>query len=215
MIMMKGGVNMCSNCMNNCGGSCSSGQNNCQNLGPFTAVDAACIVPPVNTGSIIPFSSGVTPVALATIAGGLVGVPSLIGFGSAVPGVTVVGNTLDLTGVITEAFSVPRPGNITAISASFTATVAVTLVGSTTVNATVYKAPAGSSVFTATNASVNLAPAFTGILALGATAFASANVAPIPVTTGDRLVMVYSIAATGVTVIQTLTGTASAGITIS
>ncbi|MFJ7737009.1 exosporium glycoprotein BclB-related protein [Lysinibacillus sp. NPDC097287] len=207
---------MCSNCMNN--GGCGRGGNDCANLGPFIAVDAACITtppPPTVTGSIIPFSSGVTPVVLATIVGGLVGVPSLIGFGSAVPGVTVLGNTLDLSSVVTEAFSVPRAGNITAISASFTATAAVTLAGTTVVQATVYKAPAGSTMFTATNATVNLAPAFTGVIAVGGTAFASSTVTPVPVVAGDRLLMVYSILVDGITVIQTLTGTASAGITIA
>ena len=208
---------MCSNCMNNCGGSCSSSRNTCQNLGPFTAVDVACITTPTPTatGSIIPFSSGVTPVVLATLLGGVVGVPSLIGFGTAIPGVAILGNQIDLSGLITEAFSVPRAGNITAISASFTSTLGVTLLGSTTVQATVFQAPAGSSIFTATTATVNLAPPFTGVLVGGETAFATATVGPIPVAAGDRLLMVYTIATEGITVAQVLTGTASAGITIA
>lgn len=209
---------MCSNCMNNGGCGRSTSGNDCTNLGPFIAVDAACITTPTPTatatGSIIPFSSGITPVALATVLGGVLGVPSLIGFGSAVPGVAILGETLDLSGVVTEAFSVPRAGNITAISASFTATVAVPLLGTTVVQATVYKAPAGSTMFTATNATVNLAPGFTGLIAVGGTAFGSATVAPIPVATGERLLMVYTILTEGITVAQVLTGTASAGITI-
>ncbi|EON71228.1 exosporium glycoprotein BclB-related protein [Lysinibacillus sphaericus] len=210
---------MCTNNFMNHGGcGCSSGNGNgqCTALGPFVAIDAACIIPPQATGSIIPFSSGITPVILASLVTGLIATPSLIGFGTAVPGVTIVGNTIDLSGIVTEAFSVPRPGNITAISASFTATIALAVIaGTTTVTATVYRAPAGSSLFTATSATVNLAPAFTGLVSLGQTAFASANVAPVPVVTGDRLLMVYSITTSGVTVVQTLTGTASAGITIA
>ncbi|WP_054768654.1 exosporium glycoprotein BclB-related protein [Lysinibacillus parviboronicapiens] len=207
---------MCANNFMNHGGcGCSSSCNNeCSALGPFVAIDAACILPPQATGSIIPFSSGITTVILASLATGLITAPSLIGFGTAIPGPTILGNTIDLSGVVTEAFSVPRPGNITAISASFTATLGVTLVGTTTVTATVYRAPAGSTLFTATSATVNLAPAFTGIIAVGQTAFASATVPPVPVVTGDRLLMVFSITTAGVTVIQTLTGTASAGITI-
>ncbi|MGE7091469.1 exosporium glycoprotein BclB-related protein [Lysinibacillus sp. NPDC048646] len=213
---------MCTNnFMNNGGCGCSSScncNNQCSSLGPFVAIDAACIVPPplVNTGSIIPFSSGVTPVLLVSLATGLINTPVLIGFGSAVPGVTILGNTIDLSGVVTEAFSVPRPGNITAISASFTATVALAVfAGTTTVTATVYRAPAGSTLFTATGATVNLAPSFVAPIVIGQTAFASTNVAPVPVVTGDRLLMVFSMITSGVTLVQTLTGTASAGITIA
>jgi len=211
--MKKGGVKMCLN--NSMCGCSKNGNGECTALGPFVAIDAACITTPQATGSIIPFSSGVTPVVLASLVTGLIATPSLIGFGTAVPGVTILGNTIDLSGVVTEAFSVPRPGNITAISASFSATIAIALIGTTTVTATVYRAPAGSTVFTATTATVNLAPAFTGAIALGQTSFASANVAPVPVVTGDRLLMVYSITTAGVAVAQVLTGTASAGITIA
>lgn len=194
----------------------SSRQNNCNALGPFLAIDAACIIPPPNTGSIIPFSSGITPVVLTSIAGGLVGTTSLIGFGTAIPGVTLAGTTIDLTGVATEAFSVPRAGNITAISATFTTLAALDLLGTNaTINAQVYRAPADSNIFTATGATVNLTPPLTGTLALGAIASGSANVPPVPVAQGDRLLMVFSVTATGVTLVLTVTGTANAGITIS
>lgn len=187
---------------------------NCVNLGPFRAVRPGCTPP--NTGTIIPFSSGVTSLVLVTLATGLAGTPSLIGFGSAVPGVTIIGNTLDLSGVITEAFSVPRNGSITAISASFTALAADTIVGNAFVTAQVYRAPAGSTLFTATNARVTLTPSFTGLLTIGQTSFGSANVPPVPVSQGDRLVMVYTLSGTGITDVVTITaGTASAGITIS
>lgn len=189
---------------------------NCTDLGPFRAIDAACIVPPANTGSIIPFSSGVTTALLTSIAGGLVGTASLVGFGTAIPGVSVAGNTIDLSGVITEAFSVPRAGNITAISASFTTLLGLALVGTTvTINAQVFRAPAGSNVFTATGASVDLIPPLTGTVAIGDTSSATASLAPIPVAAGDRLLMVFTISASGLDLVQTVTGTASAGITIS
>ena len=187
---------------------------NCVNFGPFRAVRPGCTPP--NTGSIIPFSSGVTPVVLTTLVGGLVGTSSLIGFGTAIPGVTILGNTIDLSGVVTEAFSVPRNGSITAISASFTALAALDLgLGSVSVTAQIYRAPAGSSIFTATNARVTLTPPFTGLLTVGQTSYGSANVPPVPVAQGDRLLMVYSLTGTGITVVTAITGTASAGITIS
>jgi len=194
----------------------SNGDVDCTALGPFTAIDADCIIPTPNTGSIIAFSSGITPVLLTTIAGGLIGTSSLIGFGTAIPGISVLGTTIDLTGVATEAFSVPRAGNITAISATFTELAGLDLLGTTaTINARIYRAPANSSIFTATGASVNLSPPLTGVLSLGAITSGAANVAPVPVAQGDRLVMVFTATATGTTLVLTITGSAEAGITIS
>ncbi len=187
---------------------------NCINFGPFRAVRPGCTPP--NTGSIIPFSSGVTPVALTTLVGGLVGTSYAIGFGTALPGITIVGNTINLPGVATEAFSVPRNGSITAISASFTTLAAVNLLAATTsVTAQIYRAPAGSTVFTATNARVTLTPPFTGAVAIGQTSYGASDVPPVPVAQGDRLLMVYSLTGTGITAVTAVTGTASAGITIS
>jgi len=187
---------------------------NCVNLGPFRAVRPGCTPP--NTGSIIPFSSGIVDAVLTTLAGGLVGTGSLIGFGTSVPSISILGNTIDLSGIATEAFVVPRNGSITAISASFTELAGLDLgLGSLSVTAQIYRAPAGSSVFTATNARVTLTPPFTGLITLGQTSYGSANVPPVPVAQGDRLVMVYSVAGTGVTLAAALTGSASAGITIS
>lgn len=206
---------MC-NCMSrgssHCSGQCG---NPCFSLGPFRATSTIC--PPANTGSIIPFSSGIIPAVLATLIDGAVGTVSAIGFGSAVPGLSLVGNTLNLplpTGS-TEAFSVPRVGKITAISASFTETVGLTVLGNATIRAQVYRAPAGSNTFTATNAFVDLAPTVTGVLTAGTTYQGAANIANVPVVAGDRLVMVFSVSGEGILAITALTGAASAGITIS
>ena len=204
---------MC-NCMSKgssyCYGQC---ENPCFSLGPFRATSILC--PPANTGSIIPFSSGTVPVVLTSLVGGVVDTVSTIGFGSTVSGIIVVENTIDLplpTGS-TDSFSVPRAGKVTAISASFTETIGVAVVGNTTIRAQVYRAPAGSNTFVATNAFVDLTPAVTGAVAVGTTYEATANIANVPVTAGDRLVMVFSVSGASAAVV--LTGTASAGITIS
>jgi len=196
--------------MNSTCGGCAN-KNECTALGPFEAIEAACITTPPATGSIIPFSSGNVPVVLTSVAGGAIGTVSEVGFGTSITGVTLVGTNIDVTSALlgTEAFSVPRAGNITSISASFSATVGVT-VGTTTITAQVYRAPAGSNVFSPTSALVNLAPALTTI-AVGTIAFGTANVVPIPVAAGDRLLMVFSITSTGA---ATVTGNASAGINI-
>ncbi|WP_304441266.1 hypothetical protein [Cellulosilyticum sp. I15G10I2] len=75
---------------------------------------------PIGAGAIIPFASGL-PVAITTIAEGLVGTPAFIGFGSSGESVTVLGASIDLTGgpgLLTNlAFSVPRDGTIISIAA--------------------------------------------------------------------------------------------------
>lgn len=193
-----------------------NGNNGCRALGPFTAVDAACVIPPADTGSVIPFASGIVPVTLTTVLGGLVSTPAFIGFGTNILSPTVLGATIDLSGLFNEAFSVPRAGTLTAISASFTLTAAVTLLGTTTINAQIYRAPAGSNTFTPTGVSVDLAPPVTGVLAVGTTVFgSSSNFPPVPVAVGDRLLMVFSSTTSGTDLAGVVVGTASAGITIS
>ena len=171
--------------------------------------------------SIIPFSSGTTALTLTTDATGAVATVSALGFGTAVNGIvpttTNTGTTITLpVGTTTEAFNVPRAGTISAISATFTETTDVTLPTGTTANITaqIYRAPAGSNVFTATNAFVNLTPTATGAVPAG-TVYQGTTSTNVPVSAGDRLLLVYSVAGTGATAPVTLTGTGSAGITIS
>lgn len=206
----------CSGCQHH-GAYCSlnrnNGRNRCHTLGPFVAIDPSCIAPVENTGAIIPFSSGVTPAALVTAIGGSIGTTSLVGFGSAIPGITVLNNQIELLApLLSEAFSIPRSGSISSISASFRATLALDLIGTATVNARIYRAPEGSNTFTATDASVNLTP-LSGPIAVDETiSGTSSNFVPVPVVPGDRLLMVFSV--TGPTLATTLTGVASAGINI-
>ncbi|GAA3344159.1 hypothetical protein GCM10017717_04100 [Deinococcus persicinus] len=205
-------------CLNNSMCGCSGnghGNGQCTALGPFIGIDAACITPPAATGSIIPFSSGTIPVVLTSLISGLVGTVSLVGFGTSVPGVALAGVNIDLTSSLaTEAFTVPRPGTITSIAATISATVALTLTGTATVRAQIYRAVQGSNVFSPTAAFVDLTPALPlATLLAGAIASGNANVS-VPVSTGDRLLMVFSITTSGATVAVALTGNASAGITI-
>ena len=204
--------------MNNNDCDCHLESSECNILGPFLAVKESCVKPtppPVRTGMVIPFSSGITLVNLSTLANGVIGLPSLIGFGTALAGFTPINNEFDTSGFATEAFSFSRSGTITAISAAFTVTIGINaLVGVTTINARIYRAPEGSTVFTGTTATIDLTPTFTGIVSTGTTAFGSADITPVPLVRGDRLLMVFSITTNGVNVLQTITGTVSAGITI-
>ncbi|WP_233505438.1 exosporium glycoprotein BclB-related protein [Sporosarcina sp. BI001-red] len=218
--MVNNRISGCRGCgnTNSSYGCCEStndaARNRCGTLGPFAAVDRDCISQAWAGGAIIGYASGIVPVALTSLAGGLVGVPFYIGMGTAVPGVMLANNTINLTGLVNEAITVPRNGSMTAISASFEVTVALAVVGETAVvNAQVYRAPAGSNMFSPTGVSVNLSPPLTSLITVGTTLTGSASFAtPVSVAQGDRLLMVYTLS--GTTLASAVTGTASAGISI-
>ncbi|WP_084174582.1 exosporium glycoprotein BclB-related protein [Paenibacillus xylanexedens] len=173
------------------------------------------------SGAIIPFASG-GPAILTTIAGGLVGTTSLIGFGSSATGVSILGGTIDLTGTIVGplinfAFSVPRDGVITSIAAYFSTTAALALVGSTvTITAQLFSSPTPDNAFTAVpGAVVTLAPPLTGIIALGSISNGITTGLTIPVTAQTRLLLVFSATAAGLTLVNTVVGYASGGVNIT
>ncbi|WP_349361911.1 exosporium glycoprotein BclB-related protein [Paenibacillus sp. RC343] len=159
---------------------------------------------------------------MTTIVGGLVGTTSLIGFGSSATGISLVGGTIDLTGtlagpLINFAFSVPRDGVITSIAGYFSTTAALTLVGSTaTITAQLFSSTTPDNTFTAVpGATVTLAPPLTGIIALGTISNGITTGLAIPVTAQTRLLLVFSATATGLSLVNTIVGYASAGITIT
>ncbi|MEQ6355895.1 hypothetical protein ABNX05_14795 [Lysinibacillus sp. M3] len=192
----------------NCG--CSSDNNQCK-IGPFEAFDATCSpVPSVTSGiTIIPFSSGSTGSSFNTT-GGLPNLISLIGFGTAISGVVLPANgDIDLTTTLSEAFSTPQAGNITAISASYNALSFVPEV-ETTIRAQIYRAAADSNIFSPTNAFVDLTPISTP----SSVARGLKNVSPpVSVVAGDLLLMVFTATSSVGTV--SIFGNAMAGITIA
>lgn len=203
-------------CKNNC--NSSSARKDCNNLGPFVATDINCINSEIGNGgenqggSIIPFSSGTQTVVENILGNNLA---SIIGFGSAVDFVPIANNTINLTAVLSEAFSVPRDGNITAISASYTTLEGLVESGFVTIRAQIFLAPAGSNTFTGTSASVDLVPSITEPVPLGLLVFGSATFPPVPVAAGDRLLMVFYISSLQAeTAVDLVIGTASAGINI-
>ena len=169
-------------------------------------------------GAIIPYASGV-PVTLVSL-GTLVTSVSLMGFGNSVSGVAVTGGTIDLTGgpgiLIDFAFSAPRAGTITSIAGFFSTTIGLTIgAGLATVRIELWSANPNSAtpnIFTPTGAFVDL-PAFTGILLPGASANAI-NAVSVPVVPEQRLLLVISATTAGITTFTTLSGYASAGVTI-
>jgi BclB C-terminal domain-containing protein len=113
------------------------------------------------------------------------------------------------------AFSMPRAGTITDIAAFFSTTLSLSLVGSTiTVTAQLYSSTTPDNIFSPIGTAVTLAPALTGILAAGTVSNGILTGLSLAVTPETRLLMVFSITATGVSLINTVIGYASAGITI-
>ncbi|CUP67661.1 exosporium glycoprotein [Clostridium baratii] len=171
-------------------------------------------------GAIIPYASG-TPVTLTTISGGSVGTSSIVGFGNSATGVSLVGNTIDLTGaegtLLNMAFSVPRSGVITSIAAYFSATAALNLSGTKiNITAQLYRSVAPNNRFTAIQgAVVTLSPDLTGNMSIGRTSNGITTGLNISVNPQTRLLLVFSATASGASLVNTVEGYTSAGITIN
>jgi BclB C-terminal domain-containing protein len=157
-------------------------------------------------------------VALVSASGtvGSVATVGLIGFGSSsvAPLTVSMVPLFDVSLLPNFAFSVPRTGTITALSAFFSPTVGVTLTGTTTLTATLYSGVQGSNNLSPTPATVVLAtlPAGT-ILTPGSPTFAATVPTAVAVTVGDRFLAVLS--ATSDSLLgDTITGVFSGGISI-
>jgi BclB C-terminal domain-containing protein len=153
------------------------------------------------------------------LAGGLAGIPAYVGFGNSAPGLVVLGNPIDLasgTGLANFAWTIPQDGTITAIAAQFTVIAAVSLsVGTVSVEAQLYRAPAGSSDFTElAGTTVTLNPPLSTI-AIGTVVSGLENGLSVPVTAGDNLLLVFSASNNSpLSLVSAIQGYASAGLTI-
>jgi BclB C-terminal domain-containing protein len=171
--------------------------------------------------TIIPFSSG-APITVTTIAGGLTGTVAMLGFGNSFSGASISGGAIDLStsngsNPYNQAFVVPRNGTITSMYAFFSTTTAMSLLGTTVnIQAQMYKAGSTSNSFTPIiGATVSFASGFTGIIPVGFISTGSTTgLNNVAVQAGDRLMLVFSSTATGLTLMNAVTGYASAGIEI-
>lgn len=181
--------------------------------------------PPGETGppgasAIIPYASGL-PVALTTVLGGLLNTGALVGFGSSIANVGVGGATIDLTGaggtLLNFAFSVPRDGVITSMSAYFSVTAALSLIGSeVTISAQLYQSTTPNNTFTPIPGAVVTLPPLTGAINIGTILSNNISGLNIPVTQGTRLLMVFrSNVTSGLDIASEVIGYASAGVAIN
>ena len=158
---------------------------------------------------------------LTTIAGGLAGLPAFVGFGSSAQGLTLLSSTINITnasGTLSNfAFQVPRAGTITSFSAFFSTTLALSLIGSTvTVNAQIYQSATPDNVFSPIAGTlIALSPSLSGIISVGTLLNGSLTGLNIPVTAQTRLMLVFSATANGLTLVNTVAGYASAGLSIN
>ena len=177
-------------------------------------------VPNPNTASIIPYASSL-PVTLTTIAGGLAGTGALVGFGNSLSGIVLSAGNIDITGGaglnINFGFTVPRNGTIKSITAFFSSTVALALLGtSLSVKAELYQSTSiNSNIFSPVpGAEVTLSPSLTGVISIGNTCSGVINGLSIPVTAQSRYLLVFSSTATGLSLLNVISGYASAGVSI-
>lgn len=174
---------------------------------------------PAGSGAIIPIASGL-PVTVTTILGGLPGTGSLIGFGNSAATSGIISANIDLTGgpgvLQNFAFSVPRSGTITSISAYFSNITAMSLIGTTvTLTGQLYASTAPNNSFSpVAGTQVTLAPAMTGVVAIGTISNGITTGLSIPVTPQTRLLYVVSASATGLTLVNTVQGYWSGAVAI-
>jgi BclB C-terminal domain-containing protein len=173
-------------------------------------------------GAIIPYASGL-PVALSTALLGVVGTQGLIGFGSSGTTLSVLGAPITLTGgeglLQNLAFSVPRAGIITSMSAFYSNVLGANLLTSAvTIRAQLYRSasPTSNDFNPIPGAIVTLAPAFSGAIVLGNAAAGNTPGLAIPVAQGERLLMLFRAEITsGPAIAVTFAGYASAGVAIN
>jgi len=199
--------------------------------GPTGATGAAGIagatgatgIPGFANGSLIAYASG-TPAVMTTLGTGLVETVALIAQGSNTSGITLIGSDIDLTGtsgggLLNFAFSMPRDGTLTSISGFFSNTVSINLLLTTlTITGQLYQSTAPNNTFSPIlGATITLNPTFSGVLIpAGRTAFGGADGLNITIPAGTRLLMVYSVTASGgFTLANTVTGYISGGININ
>jgi BclB C-terminal domain-containing protein len=172
-----------------------------------------------SAGTIIPFASGL-PISISTTVSGP-GIGGLVGFGNSASTSSSGTSTIDLTGgpgvLQNFAFSMPRSGTITSISAYFSTTTALSLIGTTiSISAQLYESTTPDNTFTAVpGAVVTLAPGLSGLIALGTISNGITTGLSIPVTAQTRLLLVYTATASGITTTNTINGYASGGLSIN
>lgn len=163
-------------------------------------------------GAIIPFASG-DILSVTVLAGGLVGLPGLVGFGDSAQSLIVLGATIDISGQANFAFSLPRDGTITSLSAFLSVTAALALLAPLTYTVQVYSSTTPDNIFSpVAGAAVDIT--IPGPIAFGDTFNGIVTGLSVPVTAETRLLLVASATGGGLVAGGTVAGFLSAGLGI-
>jgi BclB C-terminal domain-containing protein len=161
-------------------------------------------------GSLIAYASG-EPIEISTVDGdvALVALPAFGTWASLAVDPPI--EQLDLTGapglLLNTAFTVPTDGTITSVSGFFSTTATLSLVDSAAQMAVVvFVSTPPSNLFTVLFPAVASFEPFTGSVAIGTTRSAQSLPLSIPVSAGDRLLLVVAANAEGVSLDNTLFG---------
>lgn len=172
-------------------------------------------------GTIVYAASSGAPVTPTTIAGGLSGQVAVLPLDGDQAGMAPLqGPFLDQTGgsgQIVPAQTFPTDETIQSITVFSSTTAALNLVGTTvTVSAQLYTSSTPDNTFQPVAGALAIAaPPFTGVDAIGSVSSGMTTGLSIPVTAGTRGVIVISVTATGVSLINTVPMYASASISAS
>lgn len=185
--------------------------------GPTGADGATGATGAAGGGAIFASSSGSAATA-TTVAGGFSGTVAVLPLSGSTSdsGVSVVGGIIDLAG-ITTGQPLARGGTITSVTGFSSLTVAQSLVGTTVMQTiSVWQSTTPDNIYTEIpGTEVTLSPALTGVLAPGTVSSGILTGLSIPVTAGTNLIVVYSVTASGVGLINTITADVSAGVGVS
>ncbi|MEG0873183.1 MAG: exosporium glycoprotein BclB-related protein [Clostridia bacterium] len=172
--------------------------------------------PTSNIHAIIPISSG-EPALLTSRCKTEDGIPCFVGFGRSGPGVRVLESVIDISRLPNHAFSMPRDGNISGLTAYFSLSSNLSLIDTNvTISARLYISNTPNNIFTEIKETLLiLTPTFTGNVAENTVAKASISNLSIPVTIENRILFVFSAKANGTNSDNAIMGYASGGIDIS
>lgn len=162
-------------------------------------------------GSIIPFASG-GPLGVTLVAGA-VGFPGILGFGDSVQLLSVLGGTINITGLTNFAFSMPRDGVIEGLSVYLAATAGLTLVAPLTYRLQVYSSTVPNEIFAPIPGEL-VDITIPGTISIGNTYSGNVTGLNIPVAAETRLLLVVSVAEGGLLDTGTVIGSVSAGLSI-
>ena len=171
----------------------------------------------VGAGTIVPFSSN-TSIALKTVLGGFQNTRVVVGSSSSFSDIPASPSIeIDATAFAAIPMVIPRAGTIRSISALFSTSTSLSLIGSTVVvQAQLYKSSSTGNVFTPIpGAIVRLPPGLTGIVPVGSVMQSTASDWNFSVVPGDRLMLVFKAdVLAGLDTSVTVNGHASASVGI-